>query len=144
MRWTAVNAPDLQRDLILFDGDCVLCSRAAHFVHRHDRAGRFGFVAIQSPYGRALAARFGIDPERPQTNLAAVGGRVWFKSDAAFAVLATLPGWGWTAIFRLAPKPLRDWAYDRIARNRFTLFGRRERCWAGAPEFKARILERAP
>jgi predicted DCC family thiol-disulfide oxidoreductase YuxK len=46
MRWKSIAVPDLGQDLILFDGDCVLCSRAAHFVHRYDRAQRFAFVAI--------------------------------------------------------------------------------------------------
>jgi predicted DCC family thiol-disulfide oxidoreductase YuxK len=144
MRWRSVDAPDLTQDLILFDGDCVLCSRAAHFVHERDGAGRFAFVAIQSPFGRALAHRFGIDPEAPLTNLAVVNGRVSFKFDATLSVLRVLPGWRWSRIARLIPKPLRDWAYDRIARNRFAWFGRRERCWAGDPAFRARILEHAP
>lgn len=143
MRWDAVAAPDVV-DLILFDGDCVLCSRAAHFVHKRDRSQIFKFVAVQSEYGRALAARFGIDADRPETNAVLLGGMAYFKGDAALAALRVLPGWRWTRIARIAPKPLRDWAYDRIARNRYRLFGRRDRCWAGDPALGARIVERAP
>jgi predicted DCC family thiol-disulfide oxidoreductase YuxK len=144
MRWTPVDAPDLTQDLILFDGDCVLCSHWARFVHERDRAGRFKFVAIQSPYGRALAARFGVDAEAPQSNLVAVSGRVSFKSDAALDILALLPGWRWTRAARAVPRPVRDWLYDRIARNRFRLFGRRERCWVADPALAQRVIERAP
>lgn len=141
MRWKAVAAPDLAQDLILFDGDCVLCSRAARFVHERDTARRFRFVAIQSPYGRALAARFGIDPDAPETNLTVVDGRVHFKLDAALAVLGALPRWRWTSAFRAVPKPLRDRLYDGIARNRYAMFGRRVQCWARDPDFAGRILE---
>lgn len=143
MRWGPVAAPDLS-DLILFDGDCVLCSRAAHFVHRHDRAGRFKFVAIQSEYGRALASRFGISADAPETNVAIVDGVAHFKADAALAVLRALPAWRWTALTRISPRPWRNWIYDRIARNRYAWFGRRDRCWAGDPALAARIVERAP
>ncbi len=143
MRWDTVAARDVG-DLILFDGDCVLCSRAAHFVHKHDPAQRFKFVAIQSEYGRALATRLGINGERPETNAAILGGVATFKSDAALAVLRALPGWGWTRIALIAPRSLRDWLYDRIARNRYRLFGRRDRCWAADPAFGHRIVERAP
>lgn len=143
MRWAPVAAPELE-DLILFDGDCVLCSGAAHFVHKNDRAQRFKFVAIQSAYGRALAARFGVDPDAPETNAAIVAGRAHFKADAALAVLAVLPGWGWTSAAKLAPRALREWVYDRIARNRYRVFGRRGRCWAGDPALAARVLEQAP
>jgi predicted DCC family thiol-disulfide oxidoreductase YuxK len=144
MRWLPVDAPDLTQDLILFDGDCVLCSHWAHVVHRRDRAGRFKFVAIQSQYGRALAARFDIDAEMPQTNLAVINGRVSFKSDTALDILAQLPGRRWTSAARVIPRAVRNWLYDRIARNRYQWFGRRERCWAGDPAFRTRILERAP
>lgn len=143
MRWDVVAAPDLQ-DLILFDGDCVLCSRAAHFVHRRDATQRFKFVAIQSDYGRALAARFGIDPENPQTNLVVRDGRVHFKSDAALATLSALPGWSWARIARVVPRAFRHWLYDQLATRRYAWFGRREACWAGDPAFRDRILERAP
>lgn len=143
MRWDAVAAPGIA-DLILFDGDCVLCSGAAHFVHKRDPAQRFKFVAIQSDYGRALAMRFGIDADKPETNVAVVDHVAHFKADSALAVLAALPGWRWTRITHIVPRPLRNWLYDRIARNRYALFGRREQCWAGDPALKARILERAP
>jgi predicted DCC family thiol-disulfide oxidoreductase YuxK len=43
-------------------------------------------------------------------------------------VLAGLPGWSWSRIFLLLPRRVRDWAYDRIARNRYRLFGRNESC----------------
>lgn len=143
MRWDAVDAPDIEQDLILFDGDCVLCSRWARFVHERDRARRFKFAAIQSAYGRALAVRFGIDPDAPQTNLVVVNGRVSFKSDTPLAILAALPGWEWTGVARIAPHALRNWIYDRIARNRYQWFGRRAQCWTGDPAFRERILERA-
>lgn len=143
MSWHAVAAPDLQ-DLILFDGDCALCSGVAHFVHARDAAQRFKFVAIQSEYGRVLAARFGIDVAAPETNVAVVGGVAHFKAESVLAVLAVLPGWRWTRIARVAPRALCNWLYDHIARNRYRLFGRLERCWTGDPALAARILERAP
>ena len=144
MRWEVQVAEDLTQDLVVFDGDCVLCSHSARFVHRNDRALRFRFVAIKSPYGRALAVRFGIDPEAPETNLAVLDGRVFFKLDAVIAVLAALPSWRWMAVLKVIPKPVRDWIYDRIARSRYAIFGRREQCWAGSADFQSRILERAP
>ena len=141
MRWAAVATPDLKQDLILFDGDCVLCSYWARFVHRHDAAHRFRFTAIQSPFGQALARRFSIDPVNPETNIAIVDGRAHFKSDAALAILGALPGWRWTGAVRIVPHGLRNWLYDNIARRRYAWFGRREQCWAGDERFKARILE---
>jgi predicted DCC family thiol-disulfide oxidoreductase YuxK len=144
MAWHAVDAPEIGQELILFDGDCVLCSGAARFVHRRDGAMRFKFVAIQSEYGRWLAQHFAINPDAPETNVAIVRGRAYFKLDAPIAILEVFPGWRWVGALKLAPRGLRNWVYDRIARNRYAWFGRTEQCWAGDPAFRARILERAP
>ena len=144
MRWEPVAAPDITQDLILFDGDCVLCSRGAHFVHAHDRAGRFKFVAIQSAYGRRLAQRFDIDAAAPATNLAVIDGQAFFKADAALNVLRAISAWHWTAAARLLPRAIRNWSYDRIARNRYQWFGKREQCWAADPAFRDRIIETVP
>jgi len=141
MKWAPVDAADVGHDVILFDGDCVLCSQGAHFVHQWDKAMRFKFTAIQSPYGRGLAQRFGINADAPETYAVVIGGRGYFRSDASIGVLTALPGLGWTAILRIFPRPLRDGVYDLIARHRYQWFGRRDQCWAGDPQFRARILE---
>ena len=139
MRWEAVAAPDVD-DLLVFDGDCVLCSRLAHFVHERDAMQRFKFVAIQSNYGRALAARFGINASNPDTTLAVVDGVAYFKGAAALAVLEALPRSRWTPLARSLPAAFRNWLYDRIARNRYQIFGRREACWTGDAALKSRIV----
>jgi len=48
--------------------------------------------------------------------------------------------WRVAAVLRLLPAPLGDWAYDRVARNRYALFGRRDACWAPAPELEDRFI----
>ena len=111
-------------DVILYDGVCVFCSRWIRFVVARDTAARFRFTAIQSPYGTRLAKAFGIDPDDPDTNAVVHGGEVLLKSDGALTVLSHLPGWRWTRLFYAVPKPLRDAAYDLVARNRYRIFGR--------------------
>jgi predicted DCC family thiol-disulfide oxidoreductase YuxK len=143
MKWASIDASGIGHDVILFDGDCVLCSQGAHFVHRHDKAMRFKLTAIQSPFGRELAQRFGIDADTPQTYAVVMDGRAYFRSDATIALLKALPGWRWATALQIFPRPLRDWVYDRVARNRYQWFGRRDQCWAGDPQFRARILENA-
>ncbi len=39
------------------------------------------------------------------------------------------------------PRPLRDWAYGLVARNRYRLFGRRDSCMIPTPELKAKFLD---
>lgn len=120
-------------DIILYDGVCVLCSRWTRFVAARDPAGRFRFTPIESPYGSAMARAFGIDPHDPDTNAVIAGGKAFRRSDAALAVLGTLPGWRWTPALRIVPRPLRDVVYRVIARTRYRVFGRLDRCEIGGP-----------
>jgi predicted DCC family thiol-disulfide oxidoreductase YuxK len=134
-------APD---GLILFDGVCVFCSRWVRFVIERDTAEAFICLPIQSEDGRGLAARFAIDPDAPQTNAAIIDGVAYFKSDAALMVLARLPGWRWVKAGWLCPTLVRDFVYDRIAKNRYRIFGRYDSCIVPGPEFRSRVLDRLP
>lgn len=133
-------AGDLPDGLVLFDGVCVLCSGWVQFITPRDAAKRFRFASIQGDYGRALSERLRIDPEAPTTNAVVLGGRVHFKSDSALAVLGELPGWRWTRGLRVVPKPLRDWLYDRVARNRYRLFGRHAACMVPTADIRDRFV----
>lgn len=67
--------------------------------------------------------------------------RARLKSDAILGALEGLGGWfGLSRALRLVPAPIRDLAYDRMARNRYRLFGKSDRCMVPAPEFKDRFI----
>jgi predicted DCC family thiol-disulfide oxidoreductase YuxK len=141
--WRPQQAPDLPDGLILFDGVCALCSGWVKFIIPRDPQSHYRFVAIQSDCGRALAQRFGIDPNMPQTNVVIEGGTAWFKGDSALHVLKDLPGWGWTRLFRILPRGIRNFIYDRVAKNRYALFGKYESCFMPTPELRKRFVTTA-
>jgi predicted DCC family thiol-disulfide oxidoreductase YuxK len=132
---------DLPDGLILFDGECVLCSGWVKFILPRDPHGQFRFASIQGSPGRELAARLGIDPDSPATNAVVSEGMAHFKSDSALAVLGRLDGWRWTRLLRFCPRFLRDWIYDRIARNRYRLFGREQHCMVPPADWETRFLD---
>jgi predicted DCC family thiol-disulfide oxidoreductase YuxK len=128
-------------DVILYDGVCVFCSRWVRFVAARDKEQRFRFTAIQSGYDTRLAKALGIDPRDPDTNTVVHGGVAYFKSDAALTMLSHLPGWDWVRVLRFLPKPLRDAAYNLIARNRYRIFGKYEKCFVPDASLRARVIE---
>ena len=131
--------------LVVFDGVCNLCSATVRTIAAADRERIIRFTPVQSPYGRKLCARAGVDPDTPSTFLFFDQGRAHKSSDAALALAARLPA-PWPALRALAvvPRPLRDAAYGVVARNRYRLFGRRRACLRPDAGLAARFVEDEP
>ncbi|MER8723580.1 DCC1-like thiol-disulfide oxidoreductase family protein [Mesorhizobium sp. M0174] len=125
----------------MFDGICVLCSGFVRMVVKLDRKGRFHFATAQSPFGEMLFQKYGLRADRYETNLVIVDGAAFTRLDSFVAVMAEL-GWPWRAarILLLLPRPLRDWLYDRIAKNRYALFGKKDNCEIPSAEVRARLI----
>lgn len=133
---------DISQPLIVFDGVCVLCSGFARTVVRLDTEKRFRFATAQSPLGAALYRRHGLRSDGYETNLVLIDGAAFTRMDSLVAVYGAL-GWPWRAarVVNLLPRHLRDWLYDRIAKNRYALFGRKESCEIPSRALRERILE---
>lgn len=133
--------PD-DKPLIVFDGVCIFCSAFARFVLKHDRHNRLNLCIAQSELGHALYIHYGLDPENYETNIVIRDGRAHFKSDAFFEVMKLLgSGWPLLALLQAFPRRPRNWLYDRIAKNRYKLFGKAESCILLPPEHRAKILD---
>jgi len=129
----------------LYDGLCLFCSRWVLFVLRNEKAPLIRFVAFQSEEGRRLAARHGIDPDATDSFLFIVDNQALSKSDGVAAVCARLRfPWSLAAAITVFPRPLRDWAYDLVARNRHLLAGKGSYCMAPPPEWRARVVAPDP
>lgn len=137
----AALAPASGRPVIVFDGECVLCSGSARFVLRHDRAGHFRLATAQGAVGQALYRALGPEARDYETMLLVDEGAALTESDAALGVAVGL-GWPWRAALaaRLVPRAVRDALYRLVARNRYRWFGRREACWRPEPDEADRIL----
>lgn len=120
----AVPAFADDRPVVVYDGDCPVCSRSARMVLRHDRRGRFRLMAARSAPGRALYAHYGLDPDLDDhpTMILLQDGRAWLRSEAVLRIAAGLGGmFGMLTMLRLIPTGLRDSLYDLVARNRMRL-----------------------
>jgi predicted DCC family thiol-disulfide oxidoreductase YuxK len=127
--------------VILFDGVCVLCSYWAGFLIRFDKNRRYKLATVQSDEGRAILAWCGLPTEEYDT-LVFVDGREFYTRSAA--IIKVLMGlsfpWKLAALALIVPLPLRDWAYNRIARNRYTIFGKYDACVLPTPDNMTRFL----
>ena len=133
-----------ERDIIYYDGYCGLCHRWVKFVMPRDKDGsKFAFAALQ---GETFAAR--VDEARrgelPDSIVVhRPDGELLTKSTAVLHILRRLGG-VWkvlAAVGAVAPRGLRDWAYDRVAAVRHRLFAKpNEACPLMPPELRGRFL----
>jgi predicted DCC family thiol-disulfide oxidoreductase YuxK len=107
----------------------------------------FRFASLQSRVGQSIVERTGARPDELTTfyvvaDYETAAPRVFMRSNAALFVAAEL-GWPWKAArwMRLLPTGIRDRAYDVVARNRYRLFGRFDRCPTPSPEFRDRFID---
>ena len=115
--------------IIVFDGICNLCSSLVDFVSSRDPNGAFTFVPMQTPAGQAMLERYGVSVDDVDTFLLVRGGVALLRSDAAIAIAAELRRpWNLLTVLRYVPKPVRDWGYSLVARNRYRWFGKRDTC----------------
>ena len=133
--------PD-DRPILIFDGNCLLCSSFVQFILRTDRERRFRLLAAQTPIGAALYRHLGLNPTDYETNILLEDGRAWLKSEGSLRVFERL-GFPWSlmSVGRLLPRSVRDRLYEIVARNRLRWFGVRQSCYLPDPAHADRFIE---
>lgn len=128
--------------VVLFDGVCKLCNAWSKFLIKHDAQHVFKLCSVQSDEGQKILHHFGLPTDAYETMLYVEGGQYFQRSDAFFQIMTAL-GYPWkmVCVFRWIPEPIRNYLYDRIALNRYHLFGRYEQCLLPTPDHKARFLK---
>jgi predicted DCC family thiol-disulfide oxidoreductase YuxK len=127
--------------ILLFDGVCNLCNRIVQFTIKRDIKRKFKFASLQSDAGQELLKKFGLPANDFDSFVYINGDNYFVKSAAALHVLKVLGGfWKIFYVFIYLPRRVRDFIYNRISKNRYSIFGKRETCMIPMPELRERFL----
>lgn len=140
----AMDLPEIKPtdQIILFDAVCKLCNHWSRLILRVDKQEHFKLCSVQSPQGQALLAHYGFPLDKFETMVLIRNGSCLTHSDSFIAIMQGLPfPWSMLAMLRWMPKSLRDAGYRVIARNRYRVFGRYDRCAVPAEEYRNRFLD---
>lgn len=130
------------KKVILFDGVCNLCNTSVVQVIKFDKKGCFLFAPIQSKSGKRIISYLQINI-KDIDSVILYEPKVSFdiKSSAALKIMSEFGGlWKLTQVFWIFPRPIRDFVYDFIAKNRYKWFGKRQSCMIPTPELKSKFL----
>ena len=141
-KFVAMGTNYKNQPILLFDGVCNLCAGSVQFIIRRDPHGNIRFAPLQSETGKLLLKSFNL-PENELKSLVFIeNGQAFTRSTGALRVSRYLSG-AWPLLYTLIilPRPLRDFIYDFVGKNRYRWFGQKNECWLPTPQLRARFIE---
>lgn len=126
--------------LVLFDGVCTLCNGWARFIVRNDPRARLRIGSLQWASEQPHLKKMGIGTGTDSIVLIQEG-KIYHASTAVVRMARHLrfPA-NLISIFILVPRPIRDWVYGIVARNRYRWFGIRQNCPVPDSSWKGRLM----
>jgi predicted DCC family thiol-disulfide oxidoreductase YuxK len=127
--------------VILFDGVCNYCNWWVSRVLRYDKKKYFYFAPLQSEIGKRIFHSLKSERDILHSLVFIDKGKIFYRSDAAVMIARKLR-FPHNLLYAgiVIPRPVRNWVYDWIARNRYKWFGKRESCVVPTADVKDRFL----
>ena len=130
------------KSIILFDGVCNVCNGFVNFLIPRDSKNKFQFGSLQSLKVKELLKQYHYDANDISTVILIENNKLYPQSTAVLKIFRQMNGaWPWLYAFIIVPKPIRDFVYQLIARNRYKLFGKKDACMIPTPELKAKFID---
>ncbi|MEW4192887.1 thiol-disulfide oxidoreductase DCC family protein [Bacillus altitudinis] len=126
---------------ILFDGVCNVCSGAVQFIIKRDPNERMMFASLQSDTGQRVLKENGLPLDEFNSFIYIENGTLYMKSTGILKAARHLKGiYRWSYLLLVIPRPIRDWFYQLIAKNRYKWFGQKTSCMMPTPDIQKRFL----
>lgn len=137
-----MSTSEVQNPVILFDGVCNLCNGSILFILNRDPSGIFRFAPLQSETGKNLLSKFDLPNDKLDSIILVENNEYYLRSTASLKILQRLGAlWKIVYVFMLVPRPVRDYIYDIVARNRYKWYGKRAECMIPSSDIESRFLE---
>jgi predicted DCC family thiol-disulfide oxidoreductase YuxK len=130
---------EIPKQLIVYDGVCILCNRYIQYLLRIDRKAQFIFSTYQG-----LPAYIEKDTQQLpfQESVSYLRDGIWWQqSSAALMIYKDVYGrFHWSQLAWIFPRVLRDSVYRSISKNRYRLFGKYDSCLLPNATFQDRFI----
>jgi predicted DCC family thiol-disulfide oxidoreductase YuxK len=132
----------MEQPLVLFDGVCNFCNYWVRFIIKRDKMARLKFTSLQGETARSILPAYSINPQILSSVILIEKGKAYTASSAAIRICRHLDG-AWKLMYGLIiiPKFLRDAVYNLISRNRYSWFGKKDKCMIPSAKDKDRFLD---
>lgn len=128
--------------IVLYDADCMLCSRLVQFIVKRDKGRAIRFASLASVRNQmALHTQSPAQQVLPDSLIVIEGGRMYTHSKAALRITRYLnQGWKMAYAFIIVPPFIRDAVYRMIAARRYRISRRWTSCPVPDEQLRSRLL----
>lgn len=131
----------MEKNIVFFDGLCLLCNRFVLFLIKLDTREVLYFSSLQGETVKKLLLNGDDEGKSRETIIFYKEGKVFYRSEAIMEIFFTVrPGWRVMRLFLLIPKTVRDFLYNMVAMLRYTLFGKLKQCFIPDEKLANRFL----
>ena len=115
----------MKKDIIVFDGLCVMCNSFLKWVLENDKDDKYLFANIQSDfYMKSMDINKSID-----SIILIKENNIFYESEAIKYILKDLDKFFLLRlVFNVTPKFISNFFYKIIANNRYKIFGKKDKC----------------
>jgi len=118
-----------KHSIILFDGSCGLCNNSVRFIKKRKSNQAYTFIPFESNEGKVVRDKFSINDKNINSVILIQDKKIYTKSTATIKIATQFTGlWKLLYIAYILPKPLRDFAYNLVAKNRHRFFSNNKNC----------------
>ena len=115
-----------KKDIVVFDGVCVLCNRFFNWLIKNDKDEKFMYTNFQSNFSRKNKLKI---QEINSVAVIKTNGEKIYKVQAVYYILKKIDRYFIVQILlKLLPLFLTNICYDLIANFRYRIFGKYETC----------------
>ena len=115
----------MKKDIIVFDGLCVMCNSFFKWVLKNDKDDKYIFANIQSNfYKKNMDINKSID-----SIILIKESNVFYESEAIKYILKDLDKFFLLQlVLNVTPKFISNFFYKIVANNRYKIFGKKDKC----------------
>ena len=119
----------ITKKIIFYDGHCNLCNGFVNAIIKLDKKSIFLFAPLNGNHAKNLLKKNNIKNTTIDSVVLFNNNSISYKSKAVIEILISLGGiYRVLVMTKIIPRAILDWLYDIVAKNRYSWFGKQDRC----------------
>ena len=132
----------ITKKIIFYDGHCNLCNGFVNAIIKLDKKNIFLFAPLNGNHAKNLLKKNNIKNTTFDSVVLFNNNSISYKSKAVIEILISLGGiYRVLVMTKIIPRAVLDWLYDIVAKNRYSWFGKQDRCMVPDKKIISKFLD---